>query len=374
MILNVHSHYDILFDRSELTMSGQEHQRADLLIEVPHKNDVLFGRGGGINSHPGNRNYRSIVQRYKHDYNLAGNKQLKADISNNVITQIHSLKPPGRFLAKSKKDSAFWEEVTAADAMKKTSQALREGAPDIRAKAVKQGTTVMNRYASSPSLVHTRNSRKRTATTGERDDESMQKRSKSDISITTEEMVAGNMVPVKAGNHAMTVAMEQAEKSLADHSLTQAALWAADAKIQSLLESKGRSVSIQSADAPPRQSIVDQMAETPPASPRIAAVESEDSIPTESLDNEKPLRLPTARTKVGLRRMHSLATSDVDPYEGFQEPFTNPFDVEGEQLKHTTEIPPLNSKLLRDISVTDVKQITFNRDQSNRYGDHSYLI
>lgn len=351
-----------------------------VLIEIPHKNDVLFGRGGGINSHPGNRNYRSIVHHYKRDYNLAGNKQLKADISNTVIDKILALKPPGRFLAKSKKNAKCWERVTPAEAMKKTSQALREGAPDIRARAIREGSRVMNRYAArevdrelAPTTRNSRKQREPNSLTS--DDGEPQKRLRSDTSTTTKEMIAGNMIPVKAGNHAMTVAMEQAEKSLASHNLTQAALWAADAKIKSLLDKKGRSVSIQSADNQQNDSvnlegqhnIVDQMAETPPISPRITASANTNEIPSQPLDSENPLRLPTTRTKISLRRMHSLATSDTDPSEGFHEPFTNPFEVEGEQLNHTTEIPLSNKKLLRDISVTDVNQVTFSRGQSNRY-------
>ena len=37
-------------------------------IERPHDNDVLFGRGGNINIHPGNETFRKIVHQKKRVY------------------------------------------------------------------------------------------------------------------------------------------------------------------------------------------------------------------------------------------------------------------------------------------------------------------
>jgi len=105
-------------------------------LQYPTKNDVLCGRGGKINEHPGNVRFRAIVEQYKEQYNLASNKNNKANISRDVVGQIYDV--GGRFL---KKDAmtGLWFEEDLDHALKKTSQALREGAPKIRARAVREG-------------------------------------------------------------------------------------------------------------------------------------------------------------------------------------------------------------------------------------------
>lgn len=95
-------------------------------------NDVLCGRGGNINSHDGNKAFRSFVQEKKNEYNLTKNKSQKASISQSIVDRVHNLQPKGRFL---KKENGVWREVDDATAMKKTSQALREGAPMLKAQA-----------------------------------------------------------------------------------------------------------------------------------------------------------------------------------------------------------------------------------------------
>mmetsp|Transcript_59670 Transcript_59670/g.69732 ORF Transcript_59670/g.69732 Transcript_59670/m.69732 type:complete len:429 (-) Transcript_59670:128-1414(-) len=106
-------------------------------IRTPHPHDVLCGRGGGINSHDGNKRYREWVISQKETYNLAESKQEKANISRQIITRVRSLNPPGRFLTKERKVPGVagfcWAEIDENKAMSKTSQALREGAPEIRA-------------------------------------------------------------------------------------------------------------------------------------------------------------------------------------------------------------------------------------------------
>lgn len=44
-------------------------------IRTPNPQDVLSGRGGGINSHEGNKVFRQWVNERKSDYNLAQNKK-----------------------------------------------------------------------------------------------------------------------------------------------------------------------------------------------------------------------------------------------------------------------------------------------------------
>lgn len=105
-------------------------------IRTPHPHDVLSGRGGGINSHIGNKTFREWVRERKEPYNLAGSKAEKARVANEVIDFVKALDPPGRFLQRDSSSTAgvsWWVEVDDTRALAKTSQALREGAPQIRA-------------------------------------------------------------------------------------------------------------------------------------------------------------------------------------------------------------------------------------------------
>lgn len=101
-------------------------------IRMPHPHDVLSGRGGGINSHVGNITFRQWVAERKNDYNLAPSKAEKARVAQEVIDLVTSQHPSGRFLQKDP-SSSFWLELDDDRRMAKTAQALREGAPQIRA-------------------------------------------------------------------------------------------------------------------------------------------------------------------------------------------------------------------------------------------------
>jgi len=104
-------------------------------IRTPHPNDVLAGRGGGINSHEGNKVFRDYVKVYKNDYNLALSKAEKARVARQVVELVQAQIPSGRFLQRDTGTGfgSYWVEIDDAKAMAKTSQALREGAPTIRA-------------------------------------------------------------------------------------------------------------------------------------------------------------------------------------------------------------------------------------------------
>lgn len=114
----------------------------ELRFRTPNANDVLCGRGGNINQHLGNITYRSYVQELKNKYNLTTNKEYKASISQSIVDRVHRMNPPGRFLKKESGGDCYWVEVDNAKAVSKTSQALREGAPTIRALAAKTSTSV----------------------------------------------------------------------------------------------------------------------------------------------------------------------------------------------------------------------------------------
>lgn len=104
-------------------------------IRSPHAHDVLCGRGGGINSHVGNRVFRDWVAERRLDYNLASSKADKARVAKEVMNRVTIQDPPGRFLQRDPTSGigSWWIEVSEEKAMAKTSQALREGAPTIRA-------------------------------------------------------------------------------------------------------------------------------------------------------------------------------------------------------------------------------------------------
>lgn len=102
------------------------------LVEIkdPHPHDVLYGRGGGTNHHPGNKRYRKLVEGRKVDY--VNSKRLdKPLVALEIIKEWRSQKPPGRFL-KLDELTGLWHDVGDKKAREKTSQALREKAPLLR--------------------------------------------------------------------------------------------------------------------------------------------------------------------------------------------------------------------------------------------------
>eukprot|EP00536_Pseudo-nitzschia_multiseries_P012070 jgi/Psemu1/207578/e_gw1.441.19.1 len=107
-------------------------------IRTPNSTDVLSGRGGGINSHPGNKVFRGWVDERKPDYNLAQNKNQKTEVAMQIVRRVQNQTPiPGRFLTRDKTSHTdpgkqWWVENEEAKALMKTTQALREGAPKIR--------------------------------------------------------------------------------------------------------------------------------------------------------------------------------------------------------------------------------------------------
>ncbi len=99
------------------------------MVAAIGSNDVLCGRGGATNNHPGNKRFRSIVIDYMPAYLLARKKE-KATIARRIVDQIKE--NGGRFLKRSD-GSNTWIEVSDKKATEKTSQALREGL-DVRHK------------------------------------------------------------------------------------------------------------------------------------------------------------------------------------------------------------------------------------------------
>lgn len=91
-------------------------------------NDVLSGRGGGTNQHEGNCYFRSLVNRNRERY-LRAKKNDKPFISLSIVRSVRERN--GRFLKKIEK-TGLWVEIGDDLAREKTSQALRQRAPEYR--------------------------------------------------------------------------------------------------------------------------------------------------------------------------------------------------------------------------------------------------
>ena len=101
-------------------------------VYVPNINDVLSGRGGRINAHPGNIRFRQYVQQFKARYLMEETKNTeKAYICAYIVSLVRSQHPPGRFLKRDDRNG-LWIEIGDIRARQKTGQALREDATEIR--------------------------------------------------------------------------------------------------------------------------------------------------------------------------------------------------------------------------------------------------
>jgi len=89
--------------------------------------DVLCGRGGATNVHPGNKKFRDIVDQNRREY-LAARKSVKPLMNRAVVKLVR--KDGGRFL-KCERDG-LWYEIGDPKAQEKVGQAFRQKAPEMR--------------------------------------------------------------------------------------------------------------------------------------------------------------------------------------------------------------------------------------------------
>lgn len=94
------------------------------LVTKLDMNDVLSGRGGWINSFPGNVQFRFILRQERDAYREA-RKLDKVKIATRIVHLIRSMDPPGRFLEEDEVNHG-WAETGDQRAIKKTGQAIRE--------------------------------------------------------------------------------------------------------------------------------------------------------------------------------------------------------------------------------------------------------
>lgn len=87
--------------------------------------DVVCGRGGQVNNHPGNKRFRKFIAENKMKY-LQASKHEKPALADEIL----QLVKPGRFLVKM--EGSYYVECNDARAREKASQSLREGAAQLR--------------------------------------------------------------------------------------------------------------------------------------------------------------------------------------------------------------------------------------------------
>lgn len=99
-----------------------------IYIDRVRPTDILCGRGGRSNHHPGNKRYRQIVGNIKFAYQQCPAKTLKTDLSQAIVENCYSY--GARFVKQEgggkDDDGGRYYVLTKAEARKKTSQALRE--------------------------------------------------------------------------------------------------------------------------------------------------------------------------------------------------------------------------------------------------------
>ena len=100
-----------------------EHFNPEPVME-PHVHDVLCGRGGLTNHHPGNSWYRRLVRSNRPLYRTSP-KHTKLLVAKAIVHHVQSQNPPGRFL-EVQRSSGLWLPVSYKKAVDKTSQGLRE--------------------------------------------------------------------------------------------------------------------------------------------------------------------------------------------------------------------------------------------------------
>jgi len=93
-------------------------------ITTPSTHDVICGRGGKANTHPGNISFRNEAKKLREWYD-SSSKSEKFTISSYLVDIVRER--GGRFLMRDKDVPGRWLEAESGDVRKKASQALREG-------------------------------------------------------------------------------------------------------------------------------------------------------------------------------------------------------------------------------------------------------
>ena len=123
------------------TMEMKTKTRATVKWNDIHANDVLCGRGHGVNDHTGNVQYRKIITSKREEFLSVTDKVSKRAIATTIVNTVRAMTPPGRFLKKMTEENndddddvdvddtttSLWFDIGDEKARGKTSQGLREG-------------------------------------------------------------------------------------------------------------------------------------------------------------------------------------------------------------------------------------------------------
>jgi len=94
------------------------------VTEGPFPDDVICGRGGKANTHPGNIAFREEAKKLRSWYE-SSSKSEKFTISSFLVDIVRER--GGRFLKRDPDQAGSWLEADGSDVRKKASQSLREG-------------------------------------------------------------------------------------------------------------------------------------------------------------------------------------------------------------------------------------------------------
>lgn len=105
-------------------MARSKREELDLVpSRMLSRHDILMGRGNAVTNTAGNTAYRLIVWKYREKY-ISASRDKKRDIAMQVMKDVYSQHPPGRFLEMVAKD--MYKEVSTSRALEKCCQSLRE--------------------------------------------------------------------------------------------------------------------------------------------------------------------------------------------------------------------------------------------------------
>jgi hypothetical protein len=95
--------------------------------EKPSQFDVLFGKGKGVQNHPGNRRYQHILDQYVKQFAIATSELQKSRIVQEVINVIYETE--GQFL---RQVGDTWMPVPNCEAYKKVWHALYDKSKKLK--------------------------------------------------------------------------------------------------------------------------------------------------------------------------------------------------------------------------------------------------
>ncbi len=111
---------EALLEQKQQLQEEEEAEDENDSENKPKDADVLCGRGGKVNKHPGNIVYRKVVE-YNKSYYQSVHKKHRILVSQSIVRAI--LNYGGRFMGQKGKE---WTPICFKRAVQKTSQALRE--------------------------------------------------------------------------------------------------------------------------------------------------------------------------------------------------------------------------------------------------------